>query len=124
MTEQDKRKEECNIEFEECMDKSLSEEYHQLWHLAWIGGIAASVMGIALWLSPWVFDSVQDPEALYRWAIIKFPQAFVTIFILLGSGALADLIFPGHLLKRVIHEPIASAIVIASLFLSVALTLM
>jgi len=120
----EEKKNTCEQEFKECMNETLTQEYHQLWHLAWIGAIAFSIMGIALWFSPWVFDSVQDPEALYRWAIIKFPQAFVTVFILLGSVALADLVFPGDLLKRVIHEPIAAAIVIASLFLSVALTLM
>lgn len=115
---------EIEKQLKECLDDSMEEEYHQLWHLLWIGGLAAIVMGAALWISPWVFDSVGDPEGLYRWAIIKFPQALMTIFILIGSVCLADLVFPGDLLKRVIHEPVACAIVIAALFLSVGMTLM
>lgn len=121
MTEE--KKDQCEKQFDDCMNDDLTAERRQLWHLLWIGAFAAISMGVALWWSPWVFDSVDDPEALYRYAIIKFPQAIATIFILLGSVCLADLVFPGDILKKVVNDPKACAIVIAALFIAVGYTL-
>ncbi len=105
------------------MNDDMGMESRQLWHLLWIGVLAVVSMGIALWWSPWIFDSVDDPEALYRYAIIKFPQAIATIFILLGSVCLADIVFPGDILRKVVNDAKACAIVIAALFIAVGYTL-
>lgn len=111
-------------ELEECLDDSIAKKGLEFYHLSWIGAGALIIFIIALWLSPSYFDYIKDPDALYRWGLIKFPQAVLTIFTLLGSACLANLVFPGEILRRVLHEPIACAIVLGSLFLSVGLTLM
>lgn len=119
----EEKKDSCEKQFDDCMNDDMMAEGKQLWHLLWVGLLAAIVMAFALWYSPNVFDSVDDPEGLYRWALFQFPKAIGTIFILLGSACLADLIFPGDLLRRIISDPKACAIVIGALFLAVGFTL-
>ncbi len=117
------KKEQCEKQFDNCMNDDMQMETRQFWHLTWVGALAAIIMATALYFSPQVFDSVDDPEGLYRWALFQFPKAFATIFILLGSVCLADLIFPGDLLTKVLGDSKACAIVIAALFLAVGFTL-
>ncbi len=61
----------------------LHAEKHQAIHLLWIGLFVLGVMALALWVSPRFW--IEDQSALYRYALLKFPQLLVDVFVLIAS---------------------------------------
>lgn len=94
-------------------------EYTQFKHLAWVTAGAGIVLAIALFVSPYLFDS--DPEAFWRYILLKLPYTLVQMVLLLLGVCFADLIMPRHSLDCISGEPLSNSIFYAAFVISLAL---
>ena len=58
-----------------------SVEITQFRHLVEIGLIVFGLLGLSLWISPWVFT--EDPDGLYRYILLKTPIALISIWLII-----------------------------------------
>jgi hypothetical protein len=98
-----------------------SVEITQFRRLAEIGLIVFGLLGLSLWVSPYVFTG--DPAGLTRYVLLKTPIALVSIFLIILSGCIFDSVTPGDSLKTIACDPMASAILYAALFVALSITM-
>ena len=102
-----------------CDKDDSSKEFVQFKQLFWVVASAAAILGISLWISPYLFDS--DPESFWRYILLKFPYGVVQAVFLLLMVCIADFIMPRDSLDCIAKEPMANAVFYASFVMSLAL---
>ena len=106
---------------EECMNQDM--ERHQLKYLIYLTVVTIVATATALWLSPYYFASVQDPEGLYRFILISVPKALIGMTVLIGSSVAIDFLIAGDLLKRIAEDSKASAIYAGLLMVAMSMAM-
>jgi hypothetical protein len=96
-----------------------SREFVQFKQLFWVVAAAALLLGISLWISPYLFDS--DPESFWRYILLKFPYGVVQAVFLLLMVCLADFIMPRDSLDCIAREPVSNAIFYSALIIALAI---
>jgi hypothetical protein len=102
-----------------CHEHSEEPEYTQFRHLAYIGIGAVIILFTALWVSPHLFDS--DPEAFWRYILLKFPYTVVQVVLLLLAVCFADFIMPRHSLDCIAQDSLSNSIFYSAFVIALAL---
>jgi hypothetical protein len=106
---------------DDCMNQDM--EKHQLKYLLYLMVVTFTSTAVALWLSPYYFASVQDPEGLYRFILISIPKALMGMTVLIGSSVAIDFLIAGDLLKRIAENSIASSIYAGLLMVAMSMAM-
>ena len=102
-----------------CHGHDEEPEYTQFKHLAWVTVGAGIILTIALLVSPHLFDS--DPEAFWRYILLKLPYTLVQMVLLLLGVCFADFIMPHHSLDCIAGEPLSNSIFYAAFVIALSL---
>lgn len=94
-------------------------EYTQFKQLFVVVAVAAVTLGVSLWISPYLFDS--DPEAFWRYILLKFPYSVVQAVFLLLMLCVADFIMPRDSLDCIAKEPMSNALFYSAIVISLAI---
>lgn len=94
-------------------------EYAQWKHLLWITFGAIVIMAVSLFVSPYLFPT--DPEAFYRYVLLKVPLSIVQSVVLLMGICLADLITPRHSLDCISKEPMSNSVFYSAFVIALAM---
>ena len=95
----------------------MSPQLRKWFITAFIGSI---IMGFFIWISP-SYMPQDDVNGLYRYFILHIPVAIFALLTLIGAVFWLDEWTEGDWFKKIYESPLACAIVVAILFLSVAL---
>ena len=102
-----------------CGNHNQEPEYTQFKQLAWITFGAGIILTIALLVSPYLFDS--DPEAFWRYILLKLPYTIVQMVLLFLGVCFLDVITPRHSLDCIAQEPLSNSIFYSAFVISLAL---
>jgi hypothetical protein len=102
-----------------CDKDDSAREFVQFKQLFWVVGAAAAILGVSLWISPFLFDA--DPESFWRYILLKFPYGVVQAVFLLLMVCIADFIMPRDSLDCIAKDPMSNAIFYAAFVISLAL---
>lgn len=98
-----------------------STEARQLKYLLLIGIAVMVIVGISLWISPYFF--IEDESALYRYALLKFPQMMIDIFALLAAIVVFDFITPEDSLCTIYKDSMATSVLYSALVIASAIAI-